>query len=357
MLAKRLPIPAYDHLLKLSHTFNILDARWVGGRGGVGGGDRLATGLVPCADAVLPPVTALVSVVIVGLAWLACRGAIGVTERANCFATMRALAREVTGERGAAEPSDQGGVPQTHQQLCHLSEGWMRTTRMIYSPTCLPAGLWISRREELQHPLGVIPAPIVPAAQPPQVLPRLHPMHRCCCCAQPHNMCPARFVVHMHTSALHLPPCCRSPPQRPPPAHWPWRWALRSCPLRSWRPRWTSSGQEEGGEGGEGRVVRNSRRRPCIQSQPDAVLTSVCRGAGKIFTAMLVGMHRADNLFLASALTAGSVCQLFCRSSACSTAASQWRAHPAAWLSSWRLWLPARQLSSHRYTMWSSVIH
>lgn len=52
MLAKRLPIPAYDHLLKLSHTFNILDAR----------------------------------------------GAVGVTERANCFATMRALAREVTGE-------------------------------------------------------------------------------------------------------------------------------------------------------------------------------------------------------------------------------------------------------------------
>ncbi len=52
LLAKRLPIPAYDHLLKLSHTFNILDAR----------------------------------------------GAVGVTERANCFATMRALAREVTGE-------------------------------------------------------------------------------------------------------------------------------------------------------------------------------------------------------------------------------------------------------------------
>jgi glycyl-tRNA synthetase len=45
-------VPAYDHLLKLSHTFNILDAR----------------------------------------------GAVGVTERANCFATMRALAREVTGE-------------------------------------------------------------------------------------------------------------------------------------------------------------------------------------------------------------------------------------------------------------------
>ncbi len=51
LLAKRLPVPAYDHLLKLSHTFNVLDAR----------------------------------------------GAVGVTERADCFATMRALAREVTG--------------------------------------------------------------------------------------------------------------------------------------------------------------------------------------------------------------------------------------------------------------------
>lgn len=51
LLQKRLPVPAYDHLLKLSHTFNVLDAR----------------------------------------------GAVGVTERAECFATMRALAREVTG--------------------------------------------------------------------------------------------------------------------------------------------------------------------------------------------------------------------------------------------------------------------
>jgi len=52
MLAKRLPVPAYDMLLKCSHAFNVLDAR----------------------------------------------GAVGVTERADCFATMRALAREVTGE-------------------------------------------------------------------------------------------------------------------------------------------------------------------------------------------------------------------------------------------------------------------
>lgn len=49
MLAKRLPVPAYDHLLKCSHAFNILDAR----------------------------------------------GAVGVTERAEIFAAMRALAREV----------------------------------------------------------------------------------------------------------------------------------------------------------------------------------------------------------------------------------------------------------------------
>ncbi len=51
LLEARLPIPAYDHLLKLSHVFNVLDAR----------------------------------------------GAVGVTERQACFATLRALARQVTG--------------------------------------------------------------------------------------------------------------------------------------------------------------------------------------------------------------------------------------------------------------------
>ncbi|MEW5302291.1 MAG: hypothetical protein WDW36_005092 [Sanguina aurantia] len=70
LLARRLPVPAYDHLLKLSHTFNILDAR----------------------------------------------GAVGVTERANCFATLRGLAREIT-------------------------------------------GLWVARREELGFPLGSIAPP------------------------------------------------------------------------------------------------------------------------------------------------------------------------------------------------------
>ncbi|PNW77355.1 hypothetical protein CHLRE_10g433000v5 [Chlamydomonas reinhardtii] len=78
LLAKRLPIPAYDHLLKLSHTFNLMDAR----------------------------------------------GAVGVTERAECFAVLRGLAREIT-------------------------------------------GLWVSRREELEHPLGLIPPPAVPSPQRP----------------------------------------------------------------------------------------------------------------------------------------------------------------------------------------------
>ncbi|KAL6760998.1 glycyl-tRNA synthetase beta subunit-domain-containing protein [Haematococcus lacustris] len=80
LVARRLPVPAYDHLLKLSHTFNILDAR----------------------------------------------GAVGVTERANCFAVMRNLAREIT-------------------------------------------GLWLSRREELGHPLGLVapPAPPNPTPAPP----------------------------------------------------------------------------------------------------------------------------------------------------------------------------------------------
>jgi len=81
LLAARLPVPAYDMLLKMSHTFNVLDAR----------------------------------------------GAVGVTERADCFASMRALAREVT-------------------------------------------ALWAERREELGHPLGVVPpppAPVVPRVAAP----------------------------------------------------------------------------------------------------------------------------------------------------------------------------------------------
>lgn len=73
LLDKRLPVPAYDHLLKLSHAFNIMDAR----------------------------------------------GAVGVTERANCFATLRGLAREVT-------------------------------------------ALWLARREEQGHPMGTVAPPLPP---------------------------------------------------------------------------------------------------------------------------------------------------------------------------------------------------
>lgn len=51
MVDAGLPIPAYCQLLKLSHAFNILDAR----------------------------------------------GAVGVTERATCFAAMRTLARQIAG--------------------------------------------------------------------------------------------------------------------------------------------------------------------------------------------------------------------------------------------------------------------
>ena len=52
LVAKKLPIPAYDHLLKLSASFNLLDAR----------------------------------------------GAVSVTERADCFAAMRGLARSIASE-------------------------------------------------------------------------------------------------------------------------------------------------------------------------------------------------------------------------------------------------------------------
>jgi hypothetical protein len=60
LLDARLPIPAYGQLLRLSQAFNVLDAR----------------------------------------------GAVGVTERAGCFATMRGLARRVARAplRPAASP-------------------------------------------------------------------------------------------------------------------------------------------------------------------------------------------------------------------------------------------------------------
>ena len=58
-MAKGLPIPGYQHLLKLSHCFNVLDAR----------------------------------------------GAVGYTQRQKCFATMRKLARRVTGEFRHIQPA------------------------------------------------------------------------------------------------------------------------------------------------------------------------------------------------------------------------------------------------------------
>jgi glycyl-tRNA synthetase len=84
LLARRLPAPAYDHLLKLSHAFNVLDAR----------------------------------------------GAVGVTERAECFAAMRSLAREA-------------------------------------------ARLWLARREEAGFPMGRVapPAPPTVAPTPADALP------------------------------------------------------------------------------------------------------------------------------------------------------------------------------------------
>ncbi|CAD7695289.1 unnamed protein product [Ostreobium quekettii] len=72
LLEKGLPIPAYDCMLKCSHTFNVLDAR----------------------------------------------GAVGVTERSNCFAAMRGLARDI-------------------------------------------AKSWIAKREELGHPLGLAGSPAI----------------------------------------------------------------------------------------------------------------------------------------------------------------------------------------------------
>ena len=99
LLAKRLPVPAYDHLLKLSHTFNIMDAR----------------------------------------------GAVGVTERANCFATLRALAREVT-------------------------------------------TLWAERREEQGFPLGTVPPPTAPAL--PAILPEALPIE------------PSTFVLELGSEEL-----------------------------------------------------------------------------------------------------------------------------------------------------------
>lgn len=123
MLAKRLPVPAYDHLLKLSHTFNLLDARGaVGVTGALWWSWVVACGWrpgMPAGSGSLRLPRCRVRV---------CRpGALNLpllrappAERANCFATMRSLAREVT-------------------------------------------GLWLARREEQGYPLGLVP----PMEEPP----------------------------------------------------------------------------------------------------------------------------------------------------------------------------------------------
>lgn len=77
LIEQRLPVPAYDHLLKLSHTFNIMDAR----------------------------------------------GSVGVTERAECFAALRTLAREIS-------------------------------------------ALWVAKREEQGFPLGTVQAQEAPLSIP-----------------------------------------------------------------------------------------------------------------------------------------------------------------------------------------------
>jgi glycyl-tRNA synthetase len=87
MLAKRLPVPAYDQLLKCSHAFNVLDAR----------------------------------------------GAVGVTERATFFARMRTLARECAGlwlERREELGFPLGTVPSLQVRTRHLASA-PRTTLHI----------------------------------------------------------------------------------------------------------------------------------------------------------------------------------------------------------------------------------
>lgn len=72
LIERKLPIPAYQHLLKLSHCFNVLDAR----------------------------------------------GAIGVTQRAKCFATMRRLAKGIAGVHFFCS------VPKRHTANSYLNIMW-----------------------------------------------------------------------------------------------------------------------------------------------------------------------------------------------------------------------------------------
>ena len=117
-----LPIPAYMQLLKLSHSFNIMDSR----------------------------------------------GAVGVTLRATCFGAMRKLAKQIAGDV-SAHIFSYGIQDFVHAQrlVCPFRRRPLRrmtppgNTGMRSSSFSLvnmgpgPAGLWLKRREELKFPLGI----------------------------------------------------------------------------------------------------------------------------------------------------------------------------------------------------------
>lgn len=192
LLAKRLPIPAYDHLLKLSHAFNIMDAR----------------------------------------------GAVGVTERANCFATLRGLAREITGGwvgQACLQAPLSGTQRMAGSRRCLVLHvrGWGRggggqaqglrapcaCARML---TCGKAATWalVPRHARRQCDLYEC---IPQACGCPAVKSWVTPWAWC------HPRQPRSCHAHSWTRLL--------PRWR---ARWWWRWAPRSCRLMMWRPPWSS---------------------------------------------------------------------------------------------------------------------
>ena len=105
------------------------------------------------------------------------------TERAECFAAMRNLARQVTGQCllrrletsftvhvwlcASGLTTAQGMLTPMHKRSCigicfgvMSVQGLSKVHHPYVSLTpCLAPGLWMARREELGHPLGVIPPP------------------------------------------------------------------------------------------------------------------------------------------------------------------------------------------------------
>ena len=132
MVAQRLPLPAYDNLLKTSQAFNMLDAR----------------------------------------------GAVGVTERAELFARMRTLAREVS-------------------------------------------KLWLDRREELARARACRPADFQPAATDSGAAAAARRASRCCARR------PKR--PRLRPPQLLLAGSCPRGPRR-----LCWSWEARSCLRRTW---------------------------------------------------------------------------------------------------------------------------